>query len=32
LRVIVWGLLYAALVVAVVLLGQGGLAFVYQGF
>ncbi len=32
LRALGWGLLYAALVVALVILGRTGQGFIYQGF
>jgi hypothetical protein len=32
LGILAWGVVYAAIVVAVVILGRGGPGFVYQGF
>ena len=31
-RALVWGVVYAAIVVGVVVFGRGGPSFIYQGF
>jgi len=31
-RALLWGVVYAAIVVGVVILGRGGPSFIYQGF